>query len=205
MFDKMINHCIFSSILDSKNLVCPDRVTKFSIGVRSPNYYECTEVGKKPILKTCRKGKIYHPKKQRCESVNLQTEKFQSMKKSTLLHKREQEFDDLEMFETNVLGRIVHIGDLYDAKKSDVLAGVSLWNDDTIKKYTRRSKLPSVRTRFFAAESSFERLDNMDIDAELKLDFLGKKVLPVLLNTFSFKMFFVLFSVHIIEILARAK
>ena len=78
-----------------------------------------------------------------------------------------------------VLGRIVHIGDLYDAKKGEVLAGVSFWKDDTIKNNIRRSFLPSMRTHFFAGETSFKRLDNMNIKAELKLDFLGKKVLRI--------------------------
>ena len=100
-----------------------------------------------------------------------------SIGRGTLLYKSEKKSDDLETFETMVLGRIVHIGDLYDAKKGEVLAGVSLWKDDTIKNNLQRSFLPSMRTHFFAAKTSFERLDHMNIEAELKLDFLGKKVL----------------------------
>ena len=99
------------------------------------------------------------------------------MKRSTLWHNRDERSDDLETFETMVLGRIVHIGDLYDAKKGQVSAGVSLWKDDTIINNLRRSSLPSMRTRFFAGETSFERLDSMNIKAELKMDFLGKRVL----------------------------
>ena len=106
------------------------------------------------------------------------------MKRSTLWHKREERSSDLETFETMVLGRIAHIGDLYDAKKGEVLAGVSLWKDDAIKNNIRRSFLPSMRTRFFAGKTSFERLDSMNIDAELKLDFLGRKVLRILFKFF---------------------
>ena len=129
-------------------------------------------------------GKIYHPNKQCCELVDLQTNNSERMKRSPLGHKREKKSDDLETFETMVLGRIVHIGDLYDAKKGEVLAGVSLWKDDTIKNNVRRSFLPSMRTHFFAGKTSFERLDGMNIKAELKLDFLGKKFLRVLFKLF---------------------
>ena len=128
--------------------------------------------------------KIYHPKKQRCESVNLQTNNFEHMKRSTLGHKRENRSDDLETFETMVLGRIVHVGDLYDAKKGEVLAGVIFWKDDAIKNNLRRSFLPSMRTHFFAGKTSFERLDRMNIKAELKLDFLGKKALRIAYKLF---------------------
>ena len=116
--------------------------------------------------------------------MDLQTTDSERMKRSTLWHKREERSSDLETFETMVLGRIAHIGDLYGAKKGDVLAGVSLWKDDTIKNNKRRSFLPSMRTRFFAGKTSFERLDSVDIDAELKLDFLGEKVLRILFKFF---------------------
>ena len=122
-------------------------------------------------------GNIYHPNKQRCESVDLLTNNSERMKRSTQGHKMEKRSDDLKTFETMVLGRIVHIGDLYDAKRGEVLAGVSFWKDDTIKNNIRLSYLPSMRTDFFAGQTSFERLDSMNIEAELKLDFLGKKVL----------------------------
>ena len=124
-------------------------------------------------------GNIYHPSKQCCESVDLSTNNSERMKRSTLGQKIEKRSDDLETFETMVLGRIVHIGDLYDAKKGEVLAGVSFWKDDAIKSNVRRSFLPSMRTHFFAGQTSFERLDSMNIEAELKLDFLGKKVLRI--------------------------
>ena len=129
-------------------------------------------------------GNIYHPNKQRCESMHSPTNISERVKRSTLGDKREKRSDDLETFETMVLGRIVHIGDLYDAKKGEVLAGVSFWKDDTIKKNIRRSFLPSMRTHFFAGQTSFERLDSMNIEAELKLDFLGKNVIQL-----SFKFF----------------
>ena len=129
-------------------------------------------------------GNIYHPNKQRCESMHSPTNNSERVKRSTLGDKREKRSDDLETFETMVLGRIVHIGDLYDAKKGEVLAGVSFWKDDTIKKNIRRSFLPSMRTHFFAGQTSFERLDSMNLEAELKLDFLGKNVIQL-----SFKFF----------------
>ena len=129
-------------------------------------------------------GNIYHPKKQRCESVDLSTNNSERTKRSTLGNKRVKRFDDLETFETMVLGSIVHIGDLYDAKKGEVLAGVSFWKDDTIKNNIWRSFLPSMRTHFFAGETSFQRLDSMNIKAELKLDFLGKNVLQILFKFF---------------------
>ena len=129
-------------------------------------------------------GNIYYPNKQRCESMHSPTNISERVKRSTLGYKREKRSDDLETFETMVLGRIVHIGDLYDAKKGEVLAGVSFWKDDTIKKNIRRSFLPSMRTHFFAGQTSFERLDSMNIEAELKLDFLGMNVIQLSLKFF---------------------
>ena len=129
-------------------------------------------------------GNIYYPNKQRCESMHSPTNISERVKRSTLGDKREKRSDDLETFETMVLGRIVHIGDLYDAKKGEVLAGVSFWKDDTIKKNIRRSFLPSIRTHFFAGQTSFERLDSMNIEAELKLDFLGMNVIQLSLKFF---------------------
>ena len=129
-------------------------------------------------------GNIYYPNKQRCESMHSPTNISERVKRSTLGDKREKRSDDLETFETMVLGRIVHIGDLYDAKKGEVLAGVSFWKDDTIKKNIRRSFLPSMRTHFFAGQTSFERLDSMNIEAELKLDFLGMNVIQLSLKFF---------------------
>ena len=79
---------------------------------------------------------------------------------------------------------MVKLYTLHDAKKGEVLAGVSFWKDDTIKKNIRRSFLPSMRTYFLAGQTSFERLDSMNIEAELKLDFLGKNVIQL-----SFKFF----------------
>ena len=122
-------------------------------------------------------GNIYHANKQQCESVDLPTNNSKHTKRSALGNKRVKRSGDLETFETMVLGRTVHIGDLYDAKKGAVLAGVSLWKNDTIKNNIRRSFLPSMRTHFFAGETSFERLDSMNIEADLKLDFLGQNVL----------------------------
>ena len=73
---------------------------------------------------------------------------------------------------------------LHDAKKGEVLAGVSFWKDDTIKKNIRRSFLLSMRTHFLAGQTSFERLDSMNIEAELKLDFLGMNVIQLSLKFF---------------------
>ena len=174
----------FYSNLDSDSLVCPDGVTKFSSGINSTEYYQCKAAGNKAILETCPTGKIYHPKNQRCESVDLPTNNSERTKRTALGNKRVKRSDDLETFETMVLGRIVHIGDLYDAKKGEVLAGVSFWKDDTIKNNIRRSFLPSMRTHFFAGETSFQRLDSMNIKAELKLDFLGKNPLRILFQLF---------------------
>ena len=109
-------------------------------------------------------GKIYHPWKQRCESVDLRANNFKSMKRSTLGHKRKKISHDLETFQTMVLGRIAHIGDLYDTKKGEVLAGVRFWKDNKMTNIVRRSFLPSMRTIFFAAKTSFEGVDNINIE-----------------------------------------
>ena len=101
-----------SYYLDCDGFICPEGITKFSSGVNSPDYYECKRVGKKTILKTCPMGNIYYPNKQRCESMHSPTNISERVKRSTLGYKREKRSDDLETFETMMLGRIVHIGEI---------------------------------------------------------------------------------------------
>ena len=60
---------------------------------------------------------IYHANKQQCESVDLPTNNSKPTKRSALGNKRVKRSGDLQTFEIMVLGRIVHIGDLCDAKK----------------------------------------------------------------------------------------
>lgn len=57
-------------------------------------------------------GNIYYPNKQRCESMHSPTNISERVKRSTLGYKTEKRSDDLETFETMMLGRIVHIGEI---------------------------------------------------------------------------------------------
>ena len=73
-----------------------------------------------------------------------------------------------------VLGRPVYLGSLYDAKRSEILSADSLWSQETIKKKKAPpTKSYSSNTYVFAAQSQFDRMNHMDIDVHLKLEFLG--------------------------------
>ena len=77
-------------------------------------------------------------------------------------------------YTSHVLGRPVMIGSVYDARTNQIYATTSLWSRQTVKDKSYSSKSFSSDVSFFAAQSTFDRMAHMDIDANLKLEFLGK-------------------------------
>ena len=81
---------------------------------------------------------------------------------------------DLKTYEQPVLGRAVFLGDLYNAKNNEILTGYSFWNMTTIRAMKERSNSRSSNLKLISAETTLDRLSQMDIDASLELDFLGE-------------------------------
>ena len=69
----------------------------------------------------------------------------------------------------------VSLGDFYNAKKDQFLSGVTLWSNEELEKHRQRKyHRPSTNYQFDSGRTEDKRMSLMDIDASLKLSFLGK-------------------------------
>ena len=145
-------------------LICPAKVKSFSLGVRNEFYYNCTKEGEVPLLERCPDKQVYWAAKEKCSSEIMNNGNSESLSKNS----------DLHTYTEPVLGRTVYLGCLFDAKKSEILAGDSFWKRETVTNSKITSTSFSSILYFFAAQSTFDRFSHMDFDASLKLEFLGK-------------------------------
>ena len=70
------------------------------------------------------------------------------------------------------LGRPFTLGALYDIR-SDRLLGVKLWNKATLEQNVLYQRLPSLDAKVIASNSLNDKANAFDIEAELKISFLG--------------------------------
>ena len=70
----------------------------------------------------------------------------------------------------------IRLGDMYDAQKDQFLSGTSLWSTQELKKIKQDNRMVQQSTdlKYSTGKSTLDRLSLMDINAELKLSFLGK-------------------------------
>jgi len=71
------------------------------------------------------------------------------------------------------LGRNFKLGDFYDARKDLPLSGYSFWHEDVIRENKEMEHKYYSNTRFFAENEANDRIAHFQIDANLKLSFLG--------------------------------
>ena len=141
-----------------EELICPVGITRIAATPLSSDYYECSgRTGLKPILKTCSKRELYLADEQVCESESK--------------HKRKRR--DVVIQEEMLLGRDVNLGDFYNAKDNSFYKGINLWGYGKVEQVKYRTNIPQTKTDFYAAKTAFSRLSHMDINAEIKLSFLG--------------------------------
>ena len=119
----------------------------------------------KPVLARCPPGHYYKASTQNCNMAIAN--------RSRVLMGTHKD-DDMVEYTSHVLGRPVMIGSVYDARKNQIYATTSLWSRETVKNRSYSSKSFSSDVSFFAAQSTFDRMAHMDIDANLKLEFLGE-------------------------------
>ena len=70
----------------------------------------------------------------------------------------------------------IRLGELYDARKNQFLSGTTLWSAQELKKakLDKRQIEQSAQLKFSSGKTTLDRLNLMDIKAELKLSFLSK-------------------------------
>jgi len=147
------------SLCQHRRLQCPKGVKSFSAGPKSPQYYKCDAHGVAE-LSSCPEGQIYHMKKTRCISES-----------------RDNSLPDHKPIEMKVLGRDeARLGAVYDAKKNEFYFTYSIWDQTTIDAAKTRYKRKEVTTEFRADQTTIEKLDNFNIEADLSLDVMSGQV-----------------------------
>uniref|UniRef100_A0A7N8YB98 SNTX thioredoxin-like domain-containing protein n=1 Tax=Mastacembelus armatus TaxID=205130 RepID=A0A7N8YB98_9TELE len=71
------------------------------------------------------------------------------------------------------LGRPFTLGMLYDARRDEIVPGVSLWDDKTIQKNTVEQNHHGSEFKVSASDSMEEKSFLLDVDASLKLSFFA--------------------------------
>ncbi|XP_045925758.1 stonustoxin subunit beta-like [Micropterus dolomieu] len=71
------------------------------------------------------------------------------------------------------LGRPFTLGMLYDARKHQLIPGLTLWNNETLQKITVENSQHSSAFEISASDSIESRSSLLDVDASLKASFMG--------------------------------
>jgi len=140
-------------------LKCIKGVGQFAASEGLDYFYECSAHGETPVLKQCSSGQIYDRKVGKCQRKNLKKEGGQNA--------------DMDIRFEPALGRNFRLGDFYDARKDLPLSGFSFWHEDVIKENKEVEKKYYSNTRFFAENEENDKIAHFNIDANLKLSFLG--------------------------------
>ena len=145
-------------------LICPGDVKSFSSGAFKNSYYVCKGEGEKAILTNCPPDHYYKSSTGECHE--------RSLANNGKMPEESGDGDAIE-YTSQVLGRPVMLGSLFDARRNQIFASTSLWSEDTLEKTKYVSKSYSSDVSFYAAKSTYERMAHMEIHASLALDFLG--------------------------------
>ena len=145
-------------------------------------YYECRPTYAFATLVYCEPNEFYSTEKEACRPLhddNGSSKSSKRQKRAIVIKRSGNKPDDKpKILNYNVLDQDVRLGDFYDAKSSQYLAGTSLWSTDVLKKVkeNNRNIISSYDYLYKTGRTTTERLDLMDIKASLKLDFLGKLI-----------------------------
>ncbi|XP_061086596.1 neoverrucotoxin subunit beta-like [Conger conger] len=80
---------------------------------------------------------------------------------------------DAETIEIAALGRPVHPGMLYDCRNDTFIPGVSLWDQEAIRKYVDVKPQPNTHLDVSTSDSLSEKSRLIDISSSLKVSFLA--------------------------------
>ena len=133
------------------------------------------------ILRKCGNDKYYSTAKEDCQLIRKETSESARKRRSSSSSTSFSTSDKPKILNHNVLDQDVRLGDFYDVRSSQYLAGTSLWSTEVLNKVKQNNRNPISSYKYFYknGRTTTERLDMMDIKASLKLDFLGKPFLRV--------------------------
>ena len=135
-------------------------------------YYKCEKPGDLAKYTQCPDQKIYFPERMECYSIT--NAKISGITRRSVSNDEKVKQKPV-VEERKVLGAaVLGLGDLYDAKTDRFLAGTSLWSEKTIQAAKRKQNQRSSVIKYSTGRTLYEKLDEMDISASLKLNFLGK-------------------------------
>ncbi|KAM4526221.1 stonustoxin subunit alpha-like isoform 1-T2 [Fundulus diaphanus] len=77
------------------------------------------------------------------------------------------------MIEVAALGRPFTLGMLYDARKDQLIPGITLWDEKTLQKMTEENSKHGSDFKMSASDSLEEKSSLLDVSASLKASFLG--------------------------------
>ena len=160
-------------LIDEEQIKCYPGIKRFSsLDVRK--YYSCEE-GEFAVLKICPDNQLYWPQKEICYQPDEDT---YSKKDARVRRQASGSGKDkgrhATIIQRKLLRSDVSLGDFYDAKKDQFLSGVSLWSREELKKHQQEKiARQSTNYQFDSGKTEDNRMSLMDIDASLKLSFMG--------------------------------
>ncbi|GAA6085433.1 cytolytic toxin-alpha [Tachysurus ichikawai] len=80
---------------------------------------------------------------------------------------------DSTVIEMAALGRALHPGMLYDCRSDSIIPGISLWDNETIKKGVVSCRQPKTDLKFTASDSLSEKAKLLDVSTSLSASILG--------------------------------
>lgn len=81
--------------------------------------------------------------------------------------------NSIKQFDQPRLGRTLHLGDMYNAKTGAITAGLSLWDEDTIKNNKILQRIPSTRIEALVEKDFLDQANVFKLDATVQMDFLA--------------------------------
>ena len=123
-------------------------------------------------MKTCPDNQFYWPKKEICYEPEPQHEGRVKRQAGNPGKGRGRQ---ATIINRKIFRSDVSLGEFYDAKNDKFLPGFSLWSIEELEKHRQRKYArPSTNYLFDSGKTEDERMNLIDIDASLKLSFLGK-------------------------------
>ncbi|XP_060713367.1 cytolytic toxin-alpha-like [Tachysurus vachellii] len=77
------------------------------------------------------------------------------------------------VIEMAALGRAMHPGMMYDCRSDSIIPGISLWDNETIKKGVVSSRQPKTDLKFTSSDSLSEKAKLLDVSTSLSASILG--------------------------------
>uniref|UniRef100_A0A7M5WSN9 Chitin-binding type-2 domain-containing protein n=1 Tax=Clytia hemisphaerica TaxID=252671 RepID=A0A7M5WSN9_9CNID len=160
---------------DEEQTKCAPGIKRFS-SLDERKYYSCEEGNGYAVLKTCPGNQLYWPQKEICyqpdedETQGGQDVRVRRASSPPANNKGRK----ATIIKRKLLRSDVSLGEFYDAKNDQFLSGVSLWSMEELEKHRkRRFARPSTNYQFDSGKTEDSRMNLMDIDASLKLSFMG--------------------------------